>query len=119
MSCHARTTTKVKPFRRSKPLPKERLNYKMEMEQINKTNCGSEFGKPESLRRPNISWTEREQKAWLNTYGSFMDKKQLTKEACKWKSFSKQLKDRYDIDKDNIQCAKQVNIYIVSRIILL
>ena len=63
------------------------------MEKIKDCNSSSEYGKPESVRRPNVIWTERQQKAWLNTYATFRDKMQLTKETCKWKLFSKQLSD--------------------------
>ena len=35
-------------------------------------------------------------------------KGKLTKESCKWKAFSKNLMDEFGVDKDNIQCSKQV-----------
>ena len=101
---------KVQPVKRGRPpLSKERQKYNSDMQKIEETNNTAAYGKPEMVRtRQNVSWTEREQKAWLNTYATFMDKKQLTKESCKWKVFSKQLKDDYGIEKDNVQCSKQV-----------
>ena len=103
-----RINNRIQPARKGKLISRERLQYLMDMEKIKDCNSSSEYGKPESVRRPNVSWTEREQKAWLNTYATFRDKMQLTKEACKWKQFSKQLKDDFGIEKDNVQCSKQV-----------
>ena len=100
---------KPKSTKKSKSLCKERLDYNMDLQQIDESNKTSDLGKPESLKmRMNVSWTEREQKAWLHTYSNFMDKKQLTKEGCKWKQFSRILKEEFGVDKDNVQCSKQV-----------
>ena len=105
----SRALVKQKSSKKVRPLCRERIQYTMDLDEIQRCNARDELGKPESLRpRQNISWTEREQKAWLYTYSTFLDKRQLTKESCKWKAFSKNLMDEFGVDKDNIQCSKQV-----------
>ena len=102
------SASKNKASKKPKPLCKERKEYTEDLKNIEITNSGSELGKPETFRKPYTCWKVQEQKAWLLTYMNFLDKKQLTKESCKWKFFARDLKDNYGVDKDNVQCAKQV-----------